>query len=229
MPMDRSSEAAGVPGPADVEYISAAQAGGWGQTLAAFVRFLALPAGASVLDVGTGPGLLPRLLVEAGARWAVGVDDSPAMLRRAVALCGDGRDALAWVEAPVLRLPFAAADDVAGSEAFDAVLATNLLFLLPDPAAGLRELGRVTRRGGTVAFMHPNETMSVDAAAAFMDARGIGGFDRFSFVNYARLAEAYPRLSTDAWAALARAAGLAELRTQTRSGGMVLLMAGVRL
>jgi ubiquinone/menaquinone biosynthesis C-methylase UbiE len=225
MPTDESSETVGRsgpidgPGPADVTYISAAQAGGWGDTLRAFVRFLALPTEASVLDVGTGPGLLPRLLSAAGARCAAGADDSPAMLRRAAEL--SHAVAVEWTACSVLRLPFVNAS-------FDAVLATNLLFLLPDPAAGLAEMVRVARRGGTVAFMHPNEAMSAAAAEAFMDERGIGGFDRFSFVNYARLAEAHHRLSAGEWAALSQSAGLTEIRSQTRSGGMVLLMAGIR-
>ena len=84
-------------------------------------------------------------------RWGrpvVGCDGSPAMLERAQRLAqgaGSGETAgtagavapAAWRQPPgwtvsaVQRLAFA-------EGAFDAALATNLLFLLPDPAAGLR-------------------------------------------------------------------------------------------
>ena len=234
---DSTAKSAAWPGPTDVDYFTQAQAGGWGDMLAAFARFVDLPPGSSVLDAGAGPGLLPRLLADGGARLAVGCDDSLAMVRRAVELaerdsaglvtrpravgeCANPQG-LVWLAGDALRLPFAAA-------AFDAAVATNLLFLLPDPAAGLLALARVVRPGGIVAFLNPADTLCIPAAEAFMDVRGIRGFDRFSFVNYARLAEAHHRLPADAWLALARDAGLVDLRVETRAGGLVLFVRGVR-
>jgi hypothetical protein len=61
-----------------------------------------------------------------------------------------------------------------------------------------------------------------------MDERGVTGFDRFSFVNYARLAEENFRLSLEEWQRLAGSLGLRDLRHQARAGGMVLLVAGKR-
>ncbi len=225
------SENRELPGPADVDYFTQAQAGGWGEMLRGFARFLALPPGWRVLDVGAGPGLLPRLLAGAGARLVVGCDDSPAMLRRAAALTAGQTDdsgapgeragvAPAWVLADGVRLPFAAG-------AFDATVATNLLFLLRDPAAGIAALVRVTRPGGVVAFVNPSEGMSAAAAEAFAVQRGLAGFARFSFENYGRLAEAHHRLSAAHWSALAESAGLTDVRAETRAGGLVVFVRGM--
>ncbi len=217
-----------LPGPADVAYFTQAQAGGWGETLRGFIKFAALPPGGRVLDVGTGPGLLPRLAVEGGARLAVGVDDAPGMLRRAAEItesseaCESVPNRLtpAWVLADALRLPFAAG-------AFDAVLATNLLFLLADPAAGIAALARVARPGGVVAFVNPSDAMSWVAAKDFATQRGLVGFARLSFLNYGRLAEEHHRLGSAQWAVLAAAAGLTDVRIETRAGGLVVFLRGM--
>jgi ubiquinone/menaquinone biosynthesis C-methylase UbiE len=229
-------ENADFPGPADVAYFTRAQAGGWGETLRGFVKFLAPPPGAYVLDVGTGPGLLPRLLVRAGVRLAVGCDDAPAMLRRAAELTGDRlgsssesrsgtgsetQTGVAWTLVDAVHLPFARAS-------FDVALATNLLFLLDDPSASLAQLVRVTRPGGTVGFINPSDRLGIVAAEAFTDRRGLAGFDRFSFINYGRLAEAYRRLSLSQWAELAVSQGLADVRSETRAEGLVVFVRGER-
>jgi ubiquinone/menaquinone biosynthesis C-methylase UbiE len=112
--------------------------------------------------------------------------------------------------------------------AFDAAVATNLLFLLPDPSAGIAALARIVRPGGVVAFANPTGAMSVAAAGAFADARGLQGFDRFSFVNYGRLAEEYHRLSPAQWVAVAEANRLIDVRAETRAGGLVVFVQGVR-
>jgi SAM-dependent methyltransferase len=234
---DRPAPGEDWPGPADVEFFTAVQAGSWGDTLRAFVRFVDLTPGLRVLDAGTGPGLLARLVAQAGARSVAGCDDSTAMLRRAQQLTeAEGpaepagsagapagrREPPVWVVSAVQRLAFAGG-------AFDAALATNLLFLLPDPAAGLRELVRAVRPGGCVAFLNPSDRMNRAAAEAFVDGRDAPpGIDRFSFLNYARIAEEHQRLSEAAWRSLAEAAGLGDLRTATRAGGMVLFLRGIR-
>jgi ubiquinone/menaquinone biosynthesis C-methylase UbiE len=207
------------PGPADVAYFTQAQASGWGETLRGFVKFLALATVVRALDVGTGPGLLPRLLADAGARQVVGCDESRAMLKQAQALTPRGGAEPAWAAADALRLPFA-------DGAFDAALATNLLFLLPDPGAGIAALARVTRPGGTVACVNPTENMSRIAAEAFAAQRGLDAFGRFSFANYGRLAEEHQRLSPAQWSALAESAGLTGVKVETRAAGLVVFLRG---
>jgi SAM-dependent methyltransferase len=93
--------------------------------------------GGRVLDVGAGTGAASRAALAAGAERVVAVDAAFGMLAheataRPPAVVGD-----------VLALPFA-------PSTFDATAAAFSLNHLSSPAAGLREMGRVTRSGGAV-------------------------------------------------------------------------------
>jgi SAM-dependent methyltransferase len=132
-----------------------ARAAGWEQrfpddtpVFTAAVGELRLRSGGRALDAGCGTArAVPQLRAAVGAEGTVvGVDLTPEMLREAVALGRLAHGAL--VEADSVRLPLA-------TGAFDGVLASGLVHHLPDPAAGLRELARVTRPGGRLALFHP--------------------------------------------------------------------------
>ena len=98
-------------------------------------------AGQRVLDVGCGPGVLTRVLVERlGADAVAAVDPSEPFVEAA-------RDRLPGVD--VRR---ATAEDLPFEDAsFDAALAQLVVHFMTDPVAGLREMARVTRDGGVVA------------------------------------------------------------------------------
>lgn len=93
--------------------------------------------GEVVLDVAAGTGALSQGLAASGAR-VVPLDLSWAMLATGAKR---NRPPLWWTNGDAIRLPFA-------DGTFDAVTIAFGLRNLPDPAAGLAEMARVTRPGG---------------------------------------------------------------------------------
>jgi len=97
--------------------------------------------GQHVLDVGCGPGVLTGELVQRlGAANVAAVDPSEPFVAAT-------RDRHAGVDvrlAAAEALPFP-------DDAFDAALAQLVVHFMRDPVAGVREMARVTRRGGLVA------------------------------------------------------------------------------
>lgn len=102
------------------------------------VRDVGLPAGSVVLDVGTGPGRVPRLIAAACTTVEVeGVDLSPEMIARATSTANrTGTTNLRFRVGDVAALPFA-------DNSVDLVVSTLSLHHWDDPAAGLDEIVRV--------------------------------------------------------------------------------------
>ncbi len=95
-----------------------------------------------VLDVGAGTGaLLPDLKDAAPEAMVIGVDRSEGMLRVAQHL---GNQCLTVTDAQRLGIR---------SGTIDVVVVIFVLFHLPEPSLGLREVYRVLREGGTVGIV----------------------------------------------------------------------------
>ena len=106
-----------------------------------FADFAGIEEGQRVLDVGCGPGALTQELVRrVGAAPVTAVDPSEPF----VAAMSERFPNVEVQRATAEELPFA-------DDAFDAALAQLVVHFMSDPVAGLREMRRVTRTGGTVA------------------------------------------------------------------------------
>jgi len=104
-----------------------------------------VPAGARVLDVGSGSGRLAADLAgQDPAREVVGIDVDTVLLDAARSYAaGRGLGNVRFEPASVTALPFQDA-------AFDLVTCRFVLMHLPDPMAALAEMRRVCRPGGAL-------------------------------------------------------------------------------
>lgn len=118
--------------------------GRWSRLLAAeFLEWIAAPAGARWLDVCCGGGALTdAIFAQCRPASVRGIDRSAAQLAFARGRCAHANAAFYLGDAAAL--PFSDAD-------FDVCVCGLGLNFVPDAAAALREMNRVTRPGGTIA------------------------------------------------------------------------------
>jgi SAM-dependent methyltransferase len=117
--------------------------GRWSRRVAPpFLDWLALPPGRRWLDVGCGTGALAAAILDRCAPASVaGVEPSEGFRETARAHLG-ARAALHEGSATAIPL---------GDAAVDAVVSGLMLNFVPDQPAAVREMARVTTRGGTIA------------------------------------------------------------------------------
>ncbi len=118
-------------------------------TNAAFIQFLELDGARSILDVGSGLGVLDRQLATANPQIEIwGVERSTAQLMQAASDLPN----LRFVQGDAHVLPFDA-------DRFDVVFCRYLLEHVADPTAVLREIRRVLKPGGKV-FLQENNILA---------------------------------------------------------------------
>jgi ubiquinone/menaquinone biosynthesis C-methylase UbiE len=100
----------------------------------------ALPEGARILDVGTGPGRIPLAVAAARPQWAVeAVDLDPKMIEYARRQDPEGR--VAFTAGDVADLPYP-------DQSFDLIITSMSQHHWTDVEGALPELRRVLRTGG---------------------------------------------------------------------------------
>jgi len=125
-----------------------------------FADFASIGEAQRVLDVGCGPGALTGELVRRfGADAVAAVDPSPGFVEAA----GQRHPGVDVQRAEAESLPF---DD----GAFDAALAQLVVHFMTDPASGIAEMRRVTRRGGVVTACVWDHAGGAGPLARFWDA-----------------------------------------------------------
>jgi SAM-dependent methyltransferase len=114
--------------------------GRYAEPLAAvFAAFAGVGMGDKVLDVGCGTGALTAHLRSVGAKVAA-IDPSPPFI-----------DAIR-MRFPDIDVRRGTAEELPyDNAAFDAALAQLVVHFMTDPVSGLRQMARVTRRGGVIA------------------------------------------------------------------------------
>ena len=126
--------------------------------LARLIQFADFPDGAYVLDAGCGPGLVSRVLLDAGFR-VVGVDLSRQMIERARRRCADKGDKSQFLQVSVFD---GALDALAP---FDAAISRYVLHHTGEPREFLARQAALLRPGGImVACDHIRDTNSRRAA-----------------------------------------------------------------
>jgi ubiquinone/menaquinone biosynthesis C-methylase UbiE len=112
------------------------------------LEYLEPVAGKRVLEIACGRGGFSRELARHGAR-VTGTDFSPAALAIARSPGGQNARPAAFTQADAHHLPYRDAS-------FDVIISCETIEHLLDPAAALREMGRVCRPGGALYLTTPN-------------------------------------------------------------------------
>jgi SAM-dependent methyltransferase len=136
--------------------------GRWSRRVApAFLDWLGMPAGLAWLDVGCGTGALSAAIVDRCAPSAVtGVEPSEGFLKAATTNLA-GRAVLHQGSATAIPL---------GDASVDVAVCGLVLNFVPDQRAGLVEMARATRAGGTVGAYVWDYAGKMDLMRHFWDA-----------------------------------------------------------
>ncbi|HEX6694796.1 MAG TPA: methyltransferase domain-containing protein [Longimicrobiales bacterium] len=176
--------------------------GRWSRLVAhEFVAWLGVPPGLRWVDVGCGTGMLSAAIVQdAGPAAVLGIDRSPDYVDFATHRLA--RETVTFVPGSAEALPVEDAS-------FDAAVSGLMLNFLPDPAAGVAEMRRVTRPGGMIAAYLWDYADGMQLLRIFWDA----AVKLFPAAVTLDEAVRFPICTPDAMAGLFEAAGLTDVRT----------------
>lgn len=165
-----------------------------------FLDWLAPPPGQRWVDIGCGNGAFSELIVQRCQPAEVqGIDPAPAQI--VYAGSRPGAAGASFQVGDALALPWP-------DGRFDASVMALVVFFLPDPPAGVREMVRVTRPGGTVC------AYAWDLPGGGLPLEPVN--DAFRALGKTPPLPPHPEVSTlEALAGLWREAGLLDVETCT--------------
>lgn len=180
-----------------------------------------IPAGATLLDYGSGTGNIAEALADAGYS-VTGVDISGSMIAAARARHGS-KIGFRHI-APAGPLPFASGN-------FDAAIASSVLEYVDDPRQILREIGRVLRPSGWLVLTVPDTRHPLRRREARLSAivglpilRHLAGMTRWRRgASYIQLSK--NRLTPRRWSELLQECGFAPEPLHTVDTPLLLIAA----
>ncbi|MGA9290713.1 MAG: methyltransferase domain-containing protein [Anaerobacillus sp.] len=145
----------------------------------------------SVLDVGCGTGRLLLRGVEEASMLS-GVDLSPEMIKASKQnfffLNRSNKSHFSEGDACALSYE---------DHTFDLSLSTCVMFLLPQPEAGMKEMIRVTKANGRIVMLNPSIKMDQTAAFQYAKQHGMSGFEQTSLLKWSNVSTKRHRYSPD--------------------------------
>ncbi len=184
----------------------------YGGTLRSWVESMDLTEGATILEIGCGPGELALDMARAGYQ-VTATDKSEKMLNRARKNALHG---VTFQNADALHLPFE-------NDHFDAVIAASLLNVIADKNALLMQMARVTKPAGKVSVFFPTPKFTPERMMQFSKENQLDAFQSASFELWASKA---PKLESTQAEKLFSAAGLKNCTSKTYLAGMLCSLTG---
>lgn len=171
--------------------------------------------GKSVLDVGCGTGRILQRGIKEASRLT-GVDLSPEMIKAAKRLLAAKADLFV---ADAYELPF---DD----NQFDLAISTCVMFLLPEPEKGIREMARVTKQSGVIAMLNPSMDMGNESAEAYAELHQMTGFEKSSLLKWSNVSTRRHRYEPVALTSLLAEFGVVKVEHHEVLDGLALITVG---
>lgn len=171
----------------------------------------------NILDVGCATGRLLLRGVE-DATKVVGIDLSESMVTAARELFHEKgfADKAEFFVADAYTLPF-------GEQEFDLVLSTCVLFLLPEPEKGLKEMVRVVKDKGKIAMLNPGERMNPEAASSYCEKHGLTQFEEKTFRQWSNVSTQRHRYNKEELTALLNGHGAVHVTHIDVADGLALV------
>lgn len=170
-----------------------------------------------VLDIGCGTG---RLLLTGADEAAsiTGIDLSKEMVQKARKLSNTQpmKASSKFIVGDAYSLPFA-------DQTFDISISTLVMFLLPEPEKGIKEMARVTKDNGVSVLLNPAHKMNPESAAAFAYSHSFQGFEKESFLRWASVAPRRHRFKQAALEKLLLENGAKKVEQEVTFDGLALL------